>query len=306
MINVAYGKAYANNDKWYKLAFLGCLVLGITSSSPVVAQPPFRQNQAEAEAGETEAVIQQLLGQWQTQDPDTDETLIMIFAPEGKLFLVFAEGEKNVALEASYRINGKTQPQELDIFFSDQDTSSTIFELAGEDKLRIENTSPGETRPEKLTSEALLFTKISEGLELPEDVEIIAPEEFDSATQPSIPVQYINILGLAQQSYFEERGKFATNLEQMGIVATLESQFYRYGIDSPTNDDQKIFITAIPTEAELPSYTGAIFVTEEEAIVMGICRTNEPSLTPPVIDLDTLDTKGNMICPVGSTLIQQK
>ncbi|MGB5970234.1 MAG: type IV pilin-like G/H family protein [Spirulinaceae cyanobacterium] len=289
-----------------KLTLVGCLVLGISNISPVVAQPPFRQNQAEAEAKETKAVRQELLGEWQTQDLDTDETLIMIFAPRGKLFLIFAEGEKNVALEASYRINGNTKPYQLDISFSEQDTSFTIFELAGEKQLRIENTSPGENRPEKFTSEALLFEKISTRIELPENIELIAPEEFESATQPSIAVQYINILGLAQQSYFKEKGKFATNLEEMGIVATLESQFYRYDINSPTDEAKKVFITATPTEAELPSYTGAIFVTEEEAIVMGICRTDEPSLTPPVIDLDTLDTEGKIICPVGSALIQQK
>ncbi len=293
-----------------KLALFSFLVLGITNVFPVIAQSSVIY-EAKAETKETKPVEEKILGEWRTEDPDTEETLILVFAPEGKLFLVFEEREKTVALEAGYEINGETDPKELDIFFSDEDKSLTVFAFQGEDKLLIENTSPGDPRPEKLGEEYLVFTKISDRTELAEDVELIAPEEFDSATQPSIPVQYINILGLAQQSYFQEKGKFATNLEEMGIVATLESQFYRYAIDSPANDspaneEERVFITAIPKESELPSYTGAILVTGEDELVTGICRTDESSFLPPVVNLDNLDAEGEILCPDGSSLIQGK
>ena len=288
-----------------KLALLSFFVLGVTNVSPIVAQPPVTF-EAKAETQENKPVEERILGEWQTKDSQTEETLILIFAPEGKLFLVFEEREKTVALEAGYEINGEAEPKELDIFFSDKDKSLTVFAFQGEDQLLIENTSPGDPRPEKLGEEYLVFTKISDRTELADNVELIAPEEFDSATQPSIPIQYINILGLAQQSYFQEKGKFATNLEEMGIVATLESQLYRYAIDSPTNEEKKVFITAIPKEAELPSYTGAILVTGEDDMVTGICRTDESSFLPPVINLDNLDAEGEIMCPIGSSLIQGK
>lgn len=288
-----------------KLALLSFLVWGVTNVSPVVAQPTVTFK-AKAETQENKPVGEKILGEWRTEDPDTEETLILVFAPEGKLFFVFEEREKTVALEVGYKINGEVEPKELDIFFSDEDKSLTVFAFQGDDQLLIENTSPGDPRPEKLGEEYLVFTKISDRTELAEEVELIAPEEFDSATQPSIPVQYINILGLAQQSYFQEKGNFATALEEMGIVATLESQFYRYAIDSPANEENRVFITAIPKESELPSYTGAILVTEEDDLVTGICRTNESSFLPPAINLDNLDGEGEIICPDGSSLIQGK
>jgi hypothetical protein len=90
----------------------------------------------------------------------------------------------------------------------------------------------------------------------------------------------------AQQAYYLENDKFATNIEDLGIGIKPETENYRYQDCASRQSTQSVMMTAQAKRPELRSYTGAVFVVKdnnEDLTVAGICETDEPSSTPPAM-----------------------
>lgn len=158
------------------IAFSVLVALLSPLGTPVRAEVPvpvFAQAQS---ASETKPVAQRLLGQWQTKDPNSNEVIKFIFAPEDKLFIVLpAPSDPPVALGIKYQINSTPQLMELDMMFSAKESVLTVFEFTEDGKLRMEldGIEAGDARPNALTSEATVFEKISDATTLPENVQLI-------------------------------------------------------------------------------------------------------------------------------------
>lgn len=258
---------------------------------------------AQAETDQGDRAIAQLLGEWQF--PDEDQSVTLIFAPNDQLYILLPDGEdSSIAIQMGYQVNTTTQPMQLDVIVSPNETALTLFELTPDGKLRVNlDITPGDPRPESLGEDTALFERVSDATQPPEDVEIIELEDSSDASPPSVPVQFISLLLQGQQAYFLENGQFAQEVGELGFATRMETEEYLYEIVPGDDLASKILITGTPKNDELPSYTGAIFaLPSEEASVGGICRTEQPSTTPPLA-LTLTEGSREIQCPSGSILL---
>ena len=258
------------------------------------------------DAAKINPVVQQLRGQWQTKDPATDQVITFIFAPDGNLFTVIpARDGSSVAVKFGYKINPTTQPMQMDMIVSPEQTVMTIFDLTPEGKLRLEldGLEPGEPRPAKFSGNSTLFDKVSDVTTVPKGVQVIALETQKVNGQQSVVKQFLTILNQAQQAYYLENEKFAADVEELKIVTNLETQDYRYQIVPQKDNTQSVMITAVAKNAELPSYTSAVFATQVDGKTTTnaqICETEKPSTSPPVIATPPTGDDEQIQCPTGS------
>ncbi|MBE9114898.1 type IV pilin-like G/H family protein [Lusitaniella coriacea LEGE 07157] len=256
---------------------------------------------AQAETDRNERAIAELLGEWQF--PDEDQSVTLIFAPDNQLYILLPDGaDSSIAIKMGYQVNATTQPMQLDVMVSPNETALTLFELTPDGKLRVNlDITPGDPRPESLGEDTALFDRVSDATQPPEEIEVIELEAASDSSPPSIPVQFISLLLQGQQAYFLENGQFAQSVDELGFATLMETEEYLYEIIPGDDRAEKVSIAGTPKNDELPSYTGAVFAlpTEEDS-VWGICRTEEPSTTPP---LALTLAEGEIQCPSGSTLL---
>lgn len=283
------------------LALLGTLAI------PVRAQLLVAQTVTQAQdTAKTKVIDEQLHGQWQTQDPTSGKTITFIFAPDGKLFTVLPTPDgSSLAIQLGYEINPTTQPMQMDMVLSPDETAMTIFELTPEGKLRLEldGISPEEPRPIKFSATPALFEKVSSATTTPQDVPVVKLETQQASNRQSVVKQYLTILSQAQQAYYQKNGRFAADIDELKIVTDLETEYYRYQIVPQKDSTQSVMITAIAKDAELPSYTSAVFAAQvdgKKATTAQICETDKPSTSPPVMPAPPAASSLQVQCPVGS------
>ncbi|BAY21828.1 hypothetical protein NIES2100_15860 [Calothrix sp. NIES-2100] len=147
---------------------LDTAVLAQPTPAPIPTTPPINQP--------TNAIAQQLIGQWQSKDPSSELVLTFVFSPDGKLYILSPNSQKPMAVEFRYSIDPTPKPMHLDVIISkDQKKALTIFELTADGQLRLQldNTDPGQPRPTAFSGTATLFTKVSDNPKVPENVKII-------------------------------------------------------------------------------------------------------------------------------------
>jgi len=258
---------------------------------------------------QTNAVAQQLLGQWQAKDPKSKEVLTFIFAPEGKLFVVLPPRDGSaVALKVDYKINPTTQPMQLDIQLSPQETALTIFEFTSDGKLRLalEGLTPGLPRPTEFPSNATLLSKISQATTVAENIQVIELQTIINSHNQRAETEakkYMYALTKVQQAHYQEQGKFATTIAEVSIGLRTETEFYRYQIVPQGDNTQSVMLTAVAKKPELPSYTGAVFVTQvngKATTVSQICETEKPATSPPAMPKSPSGDSLRIQCPLGS------
>lgn len=255
-------------------------------------------------------IANKLLGQWQTREPASGQTVKFIFTPKGKLFfLIPSSSGRLVALEMTYKTNTRTQPMQIDLTTSNNETALTIFEITPLGKLKIELTGvkPNQPRPTNFTSKASLFEKVSDLATIPKDVQLLRVERADDKPKQNVAIQYINILNKAQQDYFQQKGKFANTMEELGIVTSSETEFYRYQILPQKERNQSAIITAQAKSSTIPSYTGVVFnskINGKSIKVTGICASDRPSTKPPMLPKLSISNPQQVQCPQGSHLFK--
>ncbi|MBW4582945.1 MAG: hypothetical protein KME42_25540 [Tildeniella nuda ZEHNDER 1965/U140] len=121
-------------------------------------------------------VAKRILGQWLAKEPLEGDTIMFVFAPDGKAFIVSgaAASGNAIATQFQYRLDAKPQPMHLDIVLTPDTTVETLFEFTTNGDLRLQmlGTRPGKPRPVKLTDHATLFQKISDDTTPPSGTEI--------------------------------------------------------------------------------------------------------------------------------------
>ncbi|HEY9896573.1 MAG TPA: hypothetical protein V6D34_14390 [Candidatus Sericytochromatia bacterium] len=121
-------------------------------------------------------VVEKLLGQWLTKEPLEGDTVMFVFAPEGKLYILSGTSMSGnaIAKQVQYRLDDKPQPMHLDVILAPGKTVETLFEFTADGDLRVQmlGTRPGKLRPKELNDNATLFQKISDDTTLPPGSEL--------------------------------------------------------------------------------------------------------------------------------------
>lgn len=301
-----------------KLIAKGLLVVLLgTLGTSVNAQPPIAPTIAQSQdASKTNLVAQQLLGRWEAKDPTSDQVFTFIFAPDGKLYVVLPERDgTSMALKAAYQINPTTQPKQLDIQLSPKEKALTIFEFTADGKLRLDldGLTPGQPRPTEFKPNATLFSKVSSSTTVPENIQVIDLETLENSNNRTSQKpqdeakKYMYALTKVQQAHYQEVGKFATTIEEVSIGLRTETESYRYRIVPQADEKQSVMVTAEAKNSELPSYTGAVFVTKvngETTTAAQICETDKPSTSPPPMPAAPAANSLKIQCPAGSRSLQ--
>lgn len=271
------------------------------------ATPP---NSSQPSGSEVSALQAKLKGQWQAKNPASGEVLTFIFTPEGKLLIQLPSNSATpTAQELGYRINPTPQPMQLDIMFPGTDQSvKTIFELtpAGEMRLQVAGTKPGEPRPIAFRPDATLFQKVSDVTTLPPNVEVNSMRTLVSRAQQSEGKQNTGAMNRAQQAYYLEKDKFAQEISELSIGIKPETENYRYQIIAQKDSNRSVMMTATAKRPELKSYTGAVFVVKDNKEILtiaGICETDKPSTTPPAMPSVSDNAQAKLECPAGSSQV---
>ena len=296
----------------------------IDSPKPVItpspaakpAQPPTAPAQVVAPAqptaptaGKTDPIVQQLLGQWKTKQPINGDTLSLIFAPDGKCFLMFSSGTgKTAATEIQYKVDSAPKPMHIDFVLPEgSGIVQTLFELAGKDmRVQLMQTSPGKPRPTAF-QEPTVMQKVSDATTLPPGVELSNPKRQSSQPAPQSEGKvYVGSINRTQQAYFLENSKFASKIEELGTGIKPETDSYRYQI-VPQEDGKQVMSIGLPKKEGLRSYTGAVFITQtaagEATSIAGICESIQPSMKAPAMPKLTSAKPNQMpqiVCPAGS------
>ena len=121
-------------------------------------------------------INQRLLGQWQTKVSESGQTLTLVFAPNGNLFIVLpSRAQTATALQLKYRLaSTSSSPMHIDLTSSENKTAMTIFDFTPDGKLRmqLQGTDAGKPRPNAFTSTAMVFDKTSNATTLPANARI--------------------------------------------------------------------------------------------------------------------------------------
>jgi len=109
----------------------------------------------------------------------------------------------------------------------------------------------------------------------------------------------ISSLNKAQQAYYLENSRFASNFGQLGVGISAETGNYSYKVAVVNTRSARS--TASGKDTRIRSYTGAVFVIgsgNNATTIAGICESNRASRTPPLMPRLV---RNNIQCPAGST-----
>ncbi|MCT7955357.1 type IV pilin-like G/H family protein [Laspinema palackyanum] len=91
-------------------------------------------------------------------------------------------------------------------------------------------------------------------------------------------------LNRAQQAYFIENNRLTLDISELGVGIPSENENFSYRINSL--GDRAVHIIAIPKQEDLNSYTGGVFVLDNQEspinqTVTIVCESEQPSTNPP-------------------------
>jgi len=243
------------------------------------------------------SVNQQLWGTWEVKN-EAGESILFIFTPQGQLFILEQQSSQSyIAAPFRYEVNSSYQPMHMDLIDSGGDRGRTIFEFIADGQLRLElaNSNP-DNRPSNFTLGGVVFTKISNIANLPPNTEVVDLSERANRARQVEARNNLGAMNRAQQAYYLEYAKFATNIQDLNIGIPAETENYRYRITTPGGASRLIaIITASAKRSGLKSYTGVVWVSQrngENITLARLCETNEPSISAPGIIISPQTNEG--------------
>jgi type II secretory pathway pseudopilin PulG len=299
---------------------ISCLLpLNIGSSAIAQQSPKPTPTQAQNPAS-INSSASRFVGQWRLKDY-LPIPLTVVFTQDGKLFVLLpsyltsflSSGSPSLskgsvsAFEYRYKINSTAQPMQIDLISpAENETVATIFEFTSDGQLRVEweGINPGEPRPTEFTAGAIYLQKVANTTALPRNTQIIDLAAQQRQARESEGQQYISSMNSAQQAFYIENEKFATAIDELGLGIKPETENYSYQIVPQSGSIPSAMMTAKAKSPELKSYTGAVFaikVNGEVTSVSVVCRTDQPSTTPPAMPIAPKNAEEEIKCPAGST-----
>lgn len=286
---------------------LGCISGGVGYILPTWAKEPELTPTVTA----AEPISEAILGRWQAQTPP----MTLIFAPEGKLFLLLdADGAVKLAEEIRYRLNPKTQPMEIDLMLNQNETITTIFELTPihtaspreKRQLRLELThiAPGDERPTVFTDQVLVFQQTSRSTTPPQAAAIQGFDQRQKQAREREAQLYMGALAQAQAAFYQRFEKFAATLEEFVAGIEPETAFYRYMVVPAANPKWGVTLMAQAKVPGLRSFTSLVFTHPGDTppqFGTTLCQSARPSTIPPtlLVQMPVQDPQ-QVRCPIGA------
>lgn len=125
-------------------------------------------------------------------------------------------------------------------------------------------------------------------------------EQERTLSKQNVGQTYLSSILRSQQAEHLVSGKFSPSLDTLQTGDPSETNEYQLQI-TQANQNQAI-VVAIAKQPGLFSYVGAVYAVEARIPITGMCRTNEPSQTPP--PSPNLMNKVAIVCPSGSTPVE--
>jgi len=114
--------------------------------------------------------------------------------------------------------------------------------------------------------------------------------------------KYVGAMNRVQQAFYLEKSKFATTIEELGVVIKSETQNYRYQI-IPQADGKSVMITGTAKTPDLKNYAGLVFIVKDtktaDSITVPILCEAQQSSTPPIMPTAPTDSSQTIPCPSG-------
>jgi Type IV pilin-like G and H, putative len=251
-------------------------------------------------------IEQKLVGRWELisplGNPARKKPAIVIFAPNGQYFELTSNKE---AIRFKYTIDRSKQPPQVIIQYGIGVLTGT---LTGS-KIQFQLAETPIPKYSKLRGQVVFqVRKLSADVNLPENVAVIeAAEHYQRQVNLARQAQaksYLSTVNYAQNSYFIEYQRFATDFQNIAkyIGGDYRGEFYTYKLFLSDNG-YTVNTVAIPKYSNLKSYLGMITVVNRGAadsyMVKGLCESEKPinqvSSTPKIV--------GTKIqCPAGYRL----
>lgn len=102
----------------------------------------------------------------------------------------------------------------------------------------------------------------------------------------------------SQQAVKLVNGRFTSNLKE--LQTDLPGSASEYQLQVLEANEEKAVVVAIAKQNGIFSYTGAVYAQEASIPISTICKSNEPTKTPP----GAPQLKGStIVCAQGSTVV---
>ena len=140
-------------------------------------------------------------------------------------------------------------------------------------------------------------------VDFPSFKEDLALPPLDQSDRAPLMMQAIAV---GQQAYYNHQGQFASSVESLSANLNLETDSYRYAIETEGESAQTVVFTATAKTTDLHSYSGVMTAGAAEGGVMmmaNLCKTDEPSTTPPILSSTPIPGEG-LKCPPGSSPVR--
>ncbi|MEH2038356.1 type IV pilin-like G/H family protein [Nostoc sp.] len=149
----------------------------------------------------------------------------------------------------------------------------------------------------------VIFKRPATEAQVRENDKKLKAESKESSLQSAQLLSKIKIASInrSQQATYLEKAAFTNTIEELGLDLKSETENYSYNL---TADSSNSLVTATAKIDELKSYTGAVFVVQENGettTVAVTCETNAASKTPP----QSPQLNGSQpVCPGGSSKVE--
>lgn len=300
-------------SSWQTVGYWGTIVLAVAlaGSDGRLPKPALAREVQPAKnllaVAPPEPIAEAILGQWHA----SALAMTLVFAPEGKLFLLL-DGEAGVKLaeEIRYRLNPDTQPMQIDLTLNQDETITTIFELTPERQLRLELThvAPGDERPTAFTDQVLVFEQTSRSTSPPQAGLIHAFDQRQNQAREREAQLYMGALAQAQEAFFQRYDKFAATLDEFVAGIEPETDFYRYMVVPNANPALGVTLMAQAKAPGLRSFTSLVFALPgQDTAQVGttLCQSTRPSTIPPtlLVQMPVQDPQ-QVRCPSGAQTVK--
>ena len=148
----------------------------------------------------------------------------------------------------------------------------------------------------------VIFKRPATKTQIKENDKKLQAEARDSALESAQILAKLNIgsINRAQQVSYLEKTAFASTIEELELSLKSETEHYVYSINA---DSSKSLVTATAKSEGMKSYTGAVFIIQEQSettTVTVTCEIDAPSKIPP----ESPKINGSKpVCPAGSSKI---
>jgi hypothetical protein len=248
-------------------------------------------------------IARKVVGKWSVTNPDDRaEKALLIFTPQGEVYRLEVLSTQPQAryrlltpVPSKYEIMSQVPPVKIKVK-TRNNAYVGIWELVNDRQLKLKQITTNSHR-RRFTQKALILTKIAEDPSLPPNLENSPTVGSESTNQnldskkPELVARLnLKFINRVQRVYHNKYDRFAPTFDRLNISkftgvtdANPTSRSYTYRLVS--SNRQRAIITAQPQEANLHSYTAAIYSYPQpkarSSMTSIICESDRANDRPP-------------------------